>query len=172
MNSLFWIALIVFLLALALLFISARQRRSSGLPAGRVIYTDTRAWNRLEKPLYDSLSGLTGKPDYLVEQKNQIIPVEVKSGWAPPEPHDSHIYQLAVYCLLVEKVMGKRPPYGIIQYRNRAFSIDYTSELEEELLTLLDEIRRDEKQGCFDRSHDEERRCAHCGFRNMCDQCL
>jgi CRISPR-associated exonuclease Cas4 len=170
MSILFWLALFLLVLSVVLLWIAARQRKSSGLPQGRVIYTDTRAWNRLEKPLYDPLTALTGKPDYLVEQNDRIIPVEIKSGWAPAEPHPSHIFQLAAYCLLVEKAMGKRPEYGIIQYRNRAFSIDFTQTLEEELLNLLDEMRRDEKQACFDRSHDEYQRCASCGFNQICDQ--
>ena len=43
---------------------------------------------------------------------------------------NSHIYQLASYCLLVEKTYGKRPPYGIIHYKDQDFAIDYTQELE------------------------------------------
>ena len=36
---------------------SARQRQATGLPGGRVIYTDTRAWGPVEKPLYDARTG-------------------------------------------------------------------------------------------------------------------
>src|SRR5512134_4041829 len=137
-------------LALALLFLavvffwqSHSQRRAAGLPGGRVIYTDTRGWGKLEKPLFYAALDLTGKPDYLIQQNGQIIPVEVKSGRAPEAPYDSHIYQLASYCLLVEKTYGKRPPYGIIHYNNRDFAIDYTQELESSLLDLLVEMKRD-----------------------------
>jgi CRISPR-associated exonuclease Cas4 len=161
----------LFLLCLILLWRSGRAQKAAGLPGGRVIYTDTRAWgNKVEKPMYDASLGLTGKPDYLVEQKGRTIPVEVKSGRAPAAPYDSHIYQLAAYCLLVEKTTGNRPPYGIIHYENRDFAIDYTRELESALLDILADIRRDERRDEVDRSHESGARCSKCGFRNVCEQ--
>lgn len=160
------------LVALVLLWQAARRRKASGLPAGRVIYTDTRGWGTLEKPLYDPLHGLTGKPDYIIEQGEHWIPVEVKSAYAPPEPYDSHVYQLAAYCLLVERASGKRPPYGILKYRNRSYAIDYTPELEAGLKDLLAEMRREERLEESDRSHEDPARCARCGYRRTCDQRL
>jgi len=169
----FYVALIIFLAAMILLWQSGRVRRSSGLPGGRIIYTDTRAWgSRVEKPMYNSTLGLTGKPDYLVEKNGRTIPVEVKSGHAPEVPYDGHIYQLAAYCLLVEKNMGTRPPYGIIHYDDRDFAVDYTSELENAILDILAEIRRDEQRTEVARSHDDAGRCAKCGYRNLCDEKL
>jgi CRISPR-associated exonuclease Cas4 len=167
-----YIALGLFLLALVLFWQSGRQRREAGLPGGRVIYTDTRTWGPVEKPLYFAELGLTGKPDYLVERKDRIIPVEVKSGHAPEAPYDSHIFQLASYCLLVDKTYGKRPPYGIIHYTNRDFAVDYTPELESNLLDLLIEMRRDEYRSSVPRSHEDVARCARCGFQTACDQRL
>ena len=171
MTALYF-ALGLLLLALVLFWQSGRQRREAGLPGGRVIYTDTRTWGPVEKPLYYAELGLTGKPDYLVEQKNQIIPVEVKSGRAPEAPYDSHIFQLASYCLLVDKTYGNRPPYGIIHYANRDFAVDYTPELESNLLDLLIEMRRDEYRSSVPRSHEDSARCARCGFHTACDQRL
>jgi CRISPR-associated exonuclease Cas4 len=165
-------ALFLFILALVLLWLSSRQRKEAGLPGGRIIYTDTRAWGEVEKPLYDAQLGLTGKPDYLVEQNGQIIPVEVKSGKAPDAPYDSHIYQIAAYCLLVQRGMGKRPPYGIIHYSDRDFAVDYTPELENNLLDVLAEMRRDEVRSGVARSHEVPARCHRCGYRDLCDQKL
>jgi len=167
-----YVGLILFVLALALLAIAGRQRRAAGLPGGRVIYTDTGGWGKLEKPLYDTELGLTGKPDYLVEKDGAILPVEVKSGRAPNAPYDSHIYQLAAYCLLVERTYGKRPPYGIIHYANRDFAVDYTPALESALLDLLAEIRQAETRREVPRSHEVPQRCQGCGFREACDQAL
>jgi CRISPR-associated exonuclease Cas4 len=172
MAALIFLGLALLVLALVLLWQSSRQRRESGLPAGRVIYTDTRPWGEVEKPLYDPVTGLTGKPDYLVEEKGLWIPVEVKSSYAPASPYEGHVYQLAAYCLLVEKVSGKRPPYGILRYRNRTYAIDYTTEMEESLRDLLDEMRLAERRGEADRSHEEPARCARCGYRSTCDQKL
>ena len=170
--TLLYIGLILFVLALALLVLAGRQRRAAGLPGGRVIYTDTGGWGKLEKPLFDSELGLTGKPDYLVEKDGAILPVEVKSGRAPNAPYDSHIYQLAAYCLLVERTYGKRPPYGIIHYANRDFAVDYTPALESALLDLLAEVRQAELRREVPRSHEVPQRCRGCGFRESCDQAL
>jgi CRISPR-associated exonuclease Cas4 len=168
-----WIAaLAAALLAVALLWWGNRAQRKAGLPNGRVIYADPKLWGRPEKPFFDAQSRLTGKPDYLVEQGGRIIPVEVKSAWAPSIPYDSHLFQLFAYCLLVERATGKRPPYGILHYRDRTFAVDYTHEWEERLLDLLDLMHAQEKRGESDRSHDEAGRCRKCGFRSVCDQKL
>lgn len=167
-----YLALALFLLALIFFWQSNRQRKAAGLPGGRVIYTDTRAWGKLEKPLFYTALELTGKPDYLIQQNGQIIPVEVKSNRAPAAPYDSHIYQLAAYCLLVEKTYKKRPPYGIIHYKDRDFAVDYTPELEASLLDLLADMKRDEHRKDVPRSHEQAARCARCGFRKVCDQSL
>ena len=167
-----YLSLALLLIAFVLLFISVRQRRAAGLPGGRVVYTDTRAWGAVEKPLFDLELGLTGKPDYLVEQNGKLIPVEVKTGRTPEAPYDSHIFQLAVYCLLVQKTYGKRPPHGIIHYPKRDFAVDYTTELESALLAMLADIRRAGRRSDVKRSHDDPQRCRHCGFRNACDEKL
>jgi CRISPR-associated exonuclease Cas4 len=167
-----YIALFLLLAALLLFWRSARQRKSAGLPGGRIIYTDTRGWGELEKPLYDPNLGLTGKPDYLVEQQGKIIPVEVKSGRSPEAPYDSHIFQLAAYCLLVERTYGQRPPYGILHYSDRDFAVDYSMELESALLDLLADMQRSVHRREVPRSHSDEQRCYKCGFRSTCDQKL
>lgn len=169
------IYLLVAILILAALFLfwkASRQRKATGLPSGRVIYSDTRQWGKVEKPLYDPKSGLTGRPDYLVELQGFSIPVEVKSTFAPSEPYPSHVYQLAAYCFLVERTTGKRPPYGILHYRNRDFALDYTPELEANLQANLQEMRLQDRLGEADRSHAEPARCARCGYRAVCDQRL
>ena len=42
--------------------------------------------------------------------------------------------ELAAYCYLVSKTTSERPPYGLLNYRNRTFSIDFTPALEQKLL--------------------------------------
>jgi len=168
----FILAAVLAVLALALLFAGSRQQRSSGLPAGRVLYSDPKMIGPPEKPLFDADALLTGKPDYLVEEKGALIPVEVKSGWAPPEPYDGHVYQLLAYCLLVERAEGKRPPYGVLRYRNRSFAVDYTREGEQELLRLVEEMHDAGAARNLGRSHEVPARCAKCGYRTVCDERL
>ena len=166
------LALFIFVLALVLLWQASRSQRAIGLPAGRVIYADTRSWGPVEQPLYDAELGLVGKPDYLVETGGQVIPVEVKSSPVTTAPYDAHVFQLAAYCLLVQRHYGKRPAYGILHYPNRTFAIDYTAQLEQQLFQLLEEMHTQERRKDVPRSHESAARCSRCGFRATCDQRL
>ncbi len=178
MMGLFFFGLLA--LGLLLLWLTQRGHVRSGLPPGRVIYTDTGGWNRLERPLFSREFLLTGKPDYLVADGDDVIPVEVKSRRAPvlrpgsgqTQPYPSHILQLAAYCLLVEECYRRRPPYGIIKYADRAFEVDYTPELEDELLATLDDMRADLAEDNAPRDHDEPARCQSCGYYQHCDQAI
>jgi len=173
MTWLFILAGVLALTAVILLWQANRRRTQSGLPLGRIVYDDSGGRKRLiERPLFEPTLGITGKPDYLVEHKGLLIPVEVKSGTAPAQPYDNHIMQLAAYCYLVEKTLHRRPPHGIIRYRNRSFEVDYTQELETQFLDLVMEIRQVEKTGEADRSHSIPARCMGCGYRSICDQRL
>ncbi|MEJ2211450.1 MAG: Dna2/Cas4 domain-containing protein [Anaerolineae bacterium] len=170
-----WLLLVGLLLGglgLWLLVRSARGRREAGLPAGRVTYADMGAWQRTERSLFSPEHRLTGRPDYLVQSRRGVIPVEVKSGAAPPQPHEGHVLQLAAYCLLVEEQEGRAPPYGIIKYADRAFEIDYTAGLRARLLETLDDLRDDLTRRDVPRSHDEAARCAACSYRGRCDRRL
>jgi CRISPR-associated exonuclease Cas4 len=159
-------------LGIALLWLARRGRKRSGLPQGQVVYSDTGGWGRLERPLFSRAFSLTGKPDYLVADGDDLIPVEVKSGRAPAQPYPSHVLQLAAYCLLVEECYRRRPPRGIVKYADRTFEVDYTPELEEALLKALDGMRADLSDGCAARNHDDPHRCRACGHRGQCDQRL
>jgi CRISPR-associated exonuclease Cas4 len=166
------ITLLLIAAALALLWLSHRQRRATGLPGGRVIYTDTQKWGEVKEPFYDSALGLTGKPDYLVEHGKEIIPVEVKSSRAPYGPYDAHIMQLAAYCLLVERHFHKRPSHGILNYTDHTYRIDYTPELEQALRATLVDMRAQEYQREGHRSHGSPARCRGCGYRSTCQEKL
>ena len=159
--------------ALALFLISRRLRKHTGLPRGRIIYTDTGAWQRNEQSLYSSTYRVIGKPDYLVRDGDDIIPVEVKSSPAPSVPREGHVMQLAVYCLLVEENMGRRPPYGLIRYADKSFDIEYTEELRDNMLNTLSRMRAEaELPDGPHRDHNNPRRCATCGVREHCDERL
>jgi CRISPR-associated exonuclease Cas4 len=165
------IVLLLLFLAAALWFRGRDMRRESGLPAGNVIYTDTGAWRVNNNVLHAAGLRIVGKPDYLVEQDDgTIIPVEVKSSMAPDVPWEGQVLQLAAYCLLVEENFGVRPPYGILQYKDQAFAIDYTGDLEADLLNVLDEMRAARDDPDPEPDHDERQRCAACGVRQACDR--
>ena len=148
-----------------------QRGRGGGLPDGLIFYNDSEAWRANNGVRHAARLRLVGKPDYLVEQSDgTIIPVEIKSSAAPRRPYEGQVLQLAAYCLLVEENFGVRPPYGILQYRDGAFAIDYTDDLEADLLDLLAEMRATRAEADPDPDHDDPRRCAACGLRAACDR--
>jgi CRISPR-associated exonuclease Cas4 len=165
------LSLILVFIAVIVLLLSRRLRADSGLPPGSVIYADGGAWYQNGEVLTDPSLRLAGEPDYLVEQENGlIIPVEIKSGKAPAMPYAGHVLQLIAYCCLVESAYGVRPSHGILQYSDRAFSIDFTDTLEQDLLDTLEELRDDQSAPTPDRDHNDPRRCTACGFGAVCEQ--
>ncbi len=166
-----WLRLAL-LLAVAGLGLSAwsrRQRAVAGLPAGRIVYADTGAWQICNRPLFSQEYRLAGKPDYLVEEQGRVIPVEIKPGRRVTEPYTGDILQLAAYCLLVEEEYGERPGYGYLKYHDAVFQVDYTRGLREQLLAQLAIMRQQLQAHDVAPSHEDPRRCMGCGHREHCD---
>jgi CRISPR-associated exonuclease Cas4 len=159
-------------LGLVLLWLARRGRAQSGLPEGRVVYVDTGGWRRPGEALFSRRLLLTGRPDYLVDSGQAVVPVEVKSCRAPMQPYGSHVLQLAAYCLMVEERYGRRPPHGIIKYSDQSFQVEFDSRLEEALLRTMQRMRADLVGGHARRRHHDPRRCAACGFRAACGEAL
>jgi CRISPR-associated exonuclease Cas4 len=168
-----WFPVLLIVIALIILWLTQRGRKRMGLPQGRVVSTDMGQWQVNNQVLYDPQLKLAGKPDYLVQQRNRIIPVEVKTGYTPAQPYDSHIFQLAAYCHLVGVTTGKAPPYGFLHYPEKTFEINFDHNLQQALYATLDSMRQDLHSGqSVPRSHQHPKRCVHCGYRDICDQCL
>src|ERR1035437_9313773 len=89
MTIAFAVLCMVFLFALLMWARARRQILQSGVPDGRVVYQDTDRRRTVERALVSPSCGLTGKPDYLVEAANGLIPVELKSRNCPSSgPHE------------------------------------------------------------------------------------
>jgi CRISPR-associated exonuclease Cas4 len=188
------LALLPCLLAAAALLARAaasRESRRAGLPAGSLLYSDTgrpvgrvapaevgRDGRKQERPLVSHALGLVGRPDYLIETEGGVVPVEAKSTNCPPggRPYDSHVAQLAAYCLLVEDVLGRAVPYGLVKYRDREVRVEYTEELRGRALDLIEEMKQDAQASAegreVHRSHDDPRRCGGCSLRDVCTESL
>jgi CRISPR-associated exonuclease Cas4 len=164
---------VLFLLTIGVWLWSRDQRAQTGLPDGDIIYTDSNTWFQNAESLVAQSLKLVGRPDYLIQEDDgTIVPVELKSGKAPTVPHEGHVLQLAAYCVLVMENYQVRPEYGIIQYKDRAFAVDFTSELEEDLYDLLTDMRETMIMGDADRDHNDWQRCRRCGLRTACGQRL
>lgn len=164
---------LVFLVALLVRADARRRLLISGMLEGRIVYQDTDRRRNVERPLISHRYGLSGKPDYLVERSNQLIPVEVKSRMCPPSgPHASDAAQLTAYCVLVEDSCGVTPSHGVIQFTNRTWHIRYTVQDREWLLEILDEMRVARQSDTVHRDHTHAARCRACGYRAACDEAL
>ena len=162
---------IVFLLALLVWVRAVRRIARSGVPLGRVISQDTDRRRALHRPLVSLHHGLAGKPDYLVETNEGLVPVELKSRDSPRSgPYASDTTQLTAYCVLVEAATGVTPPYGIIQYANRSWRTEYGPHAREQVLLIIEEIRGARDSQSVHRNHSCPARCRTCGFRETCEE--
>ena len=169
--------LIVFVLLLAglgllLLGLSWRSQQAVGLPVEKVVYSDTGQTRRVEDTLVSRRYGLVGKPDYVVEERDGPVPVEVKPTRRAETPYLSDVLQLVAYCLLIEDVWGRRPRRGLLRYAEHTFAVDYTPEMRQVLLETLDEMRGQMRADDVARDHEEAGRCRACGVRAACNQRL
>ena len=169
-----WLLLPILFLVLGVWLLRQGRRAygASGLPTGQLIYSDTGAWQTVEKALINRQHGLVGKPDYLVQvtEKGQsfTIPIEVKSAKRPSTPQAGHLLQLGAYCLLVEAVYQRTPPYGILHYADATLRIPFDTQLRTAVLAAAELIRHDQQASQVKRSHDEPNRCRVCGYQQQC----
>jgi CRISPR-associated exonuclease Cas4 len=162
---------IAFVLALLVWVHAGRRIARSGVPEGRAISQDADRRRALHRPLVSLRYGLAGKPDYLVETTEGLVPVELKSRDSPRSgPYASDTTQLTAYCVLVEAATGVTPPYGIIQYANRSWRIKYTPYAREQLLRVIEEMRGARHLQTVHRNHSCPGRCRACGFRETCGE--
>jgi CRISPR-associated exonuclease Cas4 len=165
-------AFVLLMAGLVLLWLARRQRKTSGLPSGQIVYADIGAWKRCERALFSTRHRITGKPDYVVEDRGSVVPVEIKPGREASQPYPGDVLQLAAYCLLVEEEYGRRPLYGLLKYRQTVWRIDYTRELRQQLLSKVAQLRSDLGARELPPNHHDPQRCLHCGHREHCSQRL
>lgn len=136
----------LFLFGIFLLIFIFLQKKKLGLAGGTFLYIDS--IKKGNKELLSATSApLFGKPDYLIKQKDFIIPIEKKTGKTPDVPYKNHIAQVIAYCFLTEEHYGIRPPHGVIQYPNDTFVVEYENGAEHHLKSLIQEILFKKKNG-------------------------
>jgi CRISPR-associated exonuclease Cas4 len=114
--------------------------------------------------------GLTGRPDYILEIDEGLVPVEVKTGRVPRGPLFSHVIQLAAYCLLLESE-GK-VSHGILRYGDVEHIVAFDDNLRSLLLQKMDEMREAMASGEVHRDHDRPGKCRSCSRRDACPERL
>ncbi len=162
MTSAFLLLVVAMLLAL----VSVLLFRRFGI-TGRVVASDSGV-ARPTRVMRSARYGLSGRPDYLVEEQGRIAPVELKPTRRSARPWLRDIVQLAAYCLLLEETEPRFAGYGYLRYAGRTFRIEFTESLRAELLRTLAALRADLAAADVDPSHNDAARCARCPLVPVC----
>ncbi len=160
-----------FATALSFLYIARKHtkhatqtRTHHHIPQGKITYTDL---NKPNKPLYSRRYHLAGKPDYIIQTPDGIIPVEYKSG-AHTTPKKNHILQLAAYCHLIEEHTRTFVPYGMLVYDQQNHKIPFNPQLRFELETTIKEMQKSHHHNTIQLNHNEPHKCKHCSIQQYC----
>lgn len=117
---------------------------------------------------YISVSqGLAGKPDALVQEEGELIPVERKP--LAKKLRDRYVAQLLVYMRLVEEHEGKRPSKGylLLGPECRRITIENSEAKQRWLGTLLQQMRA-VLDGGEARATPHPAKCFKCDVRARC----
>lgn len=163
MNPYVPLALLVggaFVLGLA---VRALHRRATEGRLGTLASVDIGSGATLRAPRYR----LAGRPDALRRRwDGTLVPVELKHRPAPRRgPFPSHVVQLGAYCLLVEETTGRPPPFGVLRYDDREFTVPWDLALRGHVLATLDRA-----SGPYDGAADPSpAKCRGCVWSPSCD---
>jgi CRISPR-associated exonuclease Cas4 len=112
--------------------------------------------------------GLSGKLDLLIMSANGFFPVDFK--YTRGRPRHNHAIQLAGYSMLVEENFGAIVDTGFIYLApiQQVVAIRMTSQLKEETLEALAQIKSIIREGIMPDATHIRARCEECEFRNYC----
>ncbi|MEM0449902.1 MAG: CRISPR-associated protein Cas4 [Methanomassiliicoccales archaeon] len=145
----------------------ARKLRMKHSIQGNIRYVDSSGSRLLRSERY----GLQGRPDLILEQNGEYVPVEVKTGRTPRGPLFSHILQVAAYCLLLEED-GKPVSHGLIHYEEAEHEVEFNQDMRALVLSKLEEMRSLMSSGNVHRNHNRPGKCRTCSRREVCPEAL
>jgi CRISPR-associated exonuclease Cas4 len=141
-----------------------RKKRSV---TGEITYVD----KDQPRMLVSERLGLQGRPDYILEQEGESVPVELKSGRTPRGPLFSHILQVAAYCVLLDEE-GETVTHGIIRYEEAEHEVEFNDDMRDLVISKLREMRSMSRSGDVHRNHNRPGKCRSCSRRQMCPERL
>jgi CRISPR-associated exonuclease Cas4 len=154
-----------------LLRVAAKRQAGAFDLSDQILYADT--GQSVVDLLVSDRYQLIGRPDYILVEQGEQIPVERKSRMLTHSgPHDSERLQLAAYCLLVEERQGRPVSHGRLQYQNTTLDIPLDDALRRKVLAALAAIQSCGNAADVKRSHPSPSRCWGCGFRTECSESL
>ena len=118
---------------------------------------------------------LAGRPDYMIKENDQRIPVEVKTGRRPKAPFFSHVLQIGAYCLLSEETFQSSPSHGQIRYgfESKPHNVEWEPKLKTLVLEKIEEMNDILKgRTKAHRNHKRVGKCNNCSRRKGCPERL
>ena len=181
-----YLTLITILVLTALIFLKLKffrkeikkEKTSFKLSGWTMIYSDARPDEKDDSVEYSTLLkseelDVQGKPDFIFENKNMLMPVEIKSGSIKDEPlpHIGDLMQLAAYFAILEEEYGKKIKYGRLMYKDYMFTVYNTRKLRKELVHVLKDMRS-MLDGKKVKVKGDYLKCRHCVCnKTVCEFC-
>ncbi|AST58135.1 CRISPR-associated protein Cas4 [Thermoanaerobacterium thermosaccharolyticum] len=148
------------------------MKRTIGFKRGKLIYIDKQEEVKKDGIVYSKLLksdkyGISGKPDYIYDIGNEVIPLELKSSKVDGHsPLLKDVMQLTAYFLIIEEEFGKKVRRGRIVYQNTMFEVYNTAGLRRELLKIIKEMRLLEAEKFFPDEKGDFLKCRFCPCRD------
>lgn len=148
-----------------------KMKRTIGFKRGKLIYIDKQEEVKRNGVMYSKLLksekyGISGKPDYIYEVGNELIPLELKStNVTQDSPLLKDVMQLTAYFLIIKEEFGRKVFRGRIIYQNVMFEIYNTKNLKRELLEILKEMKLMESEKFFPDEDGDFLKCRFCPCR-------
>ena len=143
-----------------------RLKKNYKIQHGKIIYSDL---NVPAEPFFSKKYMISGKPDYVIRDKDNYIPVELKTG-GYKIPQKNHIFQLAAYCHLIEESYNVFVPYGILVLNNQDdYKLPFNPKMRFELENTIKKMRYLLRSDIVTRNHEDPHRCINCSMRKYCD---
>ena len=114
---------------------------------------------------------IKGKCDYILEENNTMIPLELKKGRCRQnKPYTNDIMQLLCYILLIEEKSSQKCDYGYILYASskKKFKVLASPQLRSDLYSYLKSMRAYIHNGKIPKGLDNEKLCGKCSFKEYC----
>ena len=125
---------------------------------------------QVEPVLQSEKSGLTGRPDKLIEINDTHIPSIIKTGNMPENGvWRSDRIQMTAYAMLVEDIYNIPVEHGFVEYARwgKVRKVLIKRHERRNVLQIRDKIKKIHNGFMPERPKDAP--CIHCGFKEICD---
>ncbi len=161
------LAAITFLVIRSFLKAARKRHRATGFSVDQVALAMEGSSILPAREYISEAQGLAGKPDALVREGDDLIPVERKP--LAKKLRDRYVAQLVVYMRLVEEFEGRRPSKGylLLGEKVRRVTIENTEAKQKWVGTLISQMR-----GILDgeeaQATPHPAKCSKCDVRHRC----